>query len=154
MDSKNQFKKRKTLIMMKGLPRSGKSTMARAMSKKTGSPIVTPDEVRLAIHGQAFIPSAEKLVWAHVDVMVRALFGNHDTVILDATNMTLRSRDEWRKPRLWDRVFLIVDTDPDECCKRAYMTNQKYLIPVIEKMHQYHEPITDDELDPGDTVSR
>ena len=145
---------KKTLVMMVGLPRSGKSTLAKAMSKKTGAPIVTPDQVRLAIHGQPFVPSAEKLVWAHVDIMVRALFGNHDTVILDATNTNRRVRDEWRRPSQWNRVFLLVDTDKDECAKRAYMTNQTYLIPVIEKMHENFEPVSKDELDEGDAVSK
>lgn len=49
-----------TLVLMVGLPRSGKSTIARSGRV----PIVSPDAIRLALHGQPFIASAEPTVWA------------------------------------------------------------------------------------------
>src|SRR5216683_5886868 len=84
-----------TLFLTVGLPRSGQSTWARG----TNTPIVCPDEIRLALHGQRFIASAEPLVWAIARIMVSALFGaGHPRVILDATNLTKARRDEWLDP--------------------------------------------------------
>lgn len=67
------------LLVTVGLPRSGKSTWA----KQQGAPVVNPDAIRLALHGQAFLQEAEPLVWVMAKYMVEALFlAGHSTVIL------------------------------------------------------------------------
>jgi predicted kinase len=60
----------KRLVLTVGPPRAGKTTWSQAQ----GVPIVNPDSVRLALHGRAFFPQAEAMVWAIVGVMVRSLF--------------------------------------------------------------------------------
>ena len=77
----------KELICMVGLPYSGKSTEAKTL----GHPIVCPDAVRAAIHGERFITKMEELVWFIVKRMVLSLFlAGHDKVILDATSSRVR----------------------------------------------------------------
>ena len=119
-----------TIIRTVGLPRSGKSTWA----KSTGLPIVNPDSIRLAIHGQAFFELAEPLVWAFAKLMVHALFlAGHETVIVDATNTTKKRRDEWELKGVstQDKVF---DTVPKECIRRAKEGGREDLVPVIQRM--------------------
>lgn len=129
------------LWMTVGLPRSGKSTTAQGM----GFPIVNPDAIRLALHGQAFIGDAEPMVWAMAKYMARALFlAGHEDVILDATNTTAERRKEWIDKR-WKREFVIVDTSKDVCISRVNQSND-YLIPVIEKMAAQYESVTIDEM--------
>ena len=83
---------KRRLHLMVGLPRSGKTTRALEL----GYPIVCPDAIRLAIHGQAFIPEAEPVVWAHAKIMARALFlAGHNDVTIDATNTTFKRREFW-----------------------------------------------------------
>ena len=136
----------KTLIMTVGLPQSGKSTWAAGK----GSPIVNPDAIRLAIHGKPFIGLAEPFVWATAKAMVRSLFlAGHDAVILDATNVTRKRRDEW-KSKQWRREFREFDTGRDECIARAKNTcstddHFEGLKAAIERMSEQFEPITDDE---------
>jgi len=133
--------KNKTLICTVGLPRSGKSTWA----KQQGVPVVNPDSIRLAIHGQAFIASAEPVVWAVAKYMVKALFlAGHDTVILDATNVSRRRRDEWRSNE-WNTVFKVILTEKEECIRKAVENKQPELVDVIERMCRSFEPIGDGE---------
>jgi predicted kinase len=119
-----------TLIMPVGLPRSGKSTWARS----TGFPMVNPDSIRLSLHGQAFYTPAEAFVWATAHLMVQSLFtAGHQTVILDATNLTERRRAEWRS-KDWHCAYVLFPTPEDECIRRALANCQEELIPVIHRM--------------------
>jgi predicted kinase len=130
------------LIVLHGLPRSGKSTWARA----TGFPIVCPDAVRLAIHGQAFIQSAEPFVWATAHAMTAALFlAGHQAVVLDATNGTRKRRRDWLSPK-WRTVFHAIDTPKSMCLERALVEGNLELAAVIERMAASWEPLGPDEL--------
>ena len=121
---------KKTLIMTVGLPRSGKSTWA----KTQGLPIVNPDSIRLALHGQRFLPDAEAMVWAIAKYMVKSLFlAGHEKVILDATNTTQKRRDDW-KSKTWSRQYCYISTTKEECLKRAGAEGDADIIPIIEKM--------------------
>lgn len=131
------------LVLTVGLPRSGKSSWAR----KTGWPIVCPDEIRLALHGQRFIATAEPTVWATAHLMVNALFGaGHNVVILDATNIAHKRRDEW-KDLVWQRRYELFQTSKETCLKRAELSERLDLIPVIERMAEsveWPEPSEED----------
>lgn len=132
------------LILTVGLPRSGKSTWSR----EQGVPIVNPDSIRLAIHGQAYRREAEPLVWAVAHTMVESLFiAGHTRVILDATSGQSARRAEW-KSSCWTRQYQVFDTSAEECIKRALAGGRNYLVPVIEKMAANWEPIGEDDLDP------
>jgi predicted kinase len=133
--------KTKTLIAMVGLPRSGKSTWA----KKAGHPIVSPDAIRLALHGQRFAAEAEPFVWAIAKAMVRSLFlAGHAAVVLDACNNTRKRRDEW-KSKDWELVFKVIDITADTCLNRAIAEGDEYIIETIKRMSAEHEPLGDDE---------
>jgi len=134
--------KSNTLILTIGLPLSGKSTWAT----KQGHPVVNPDSIRLAIHGQPFIPQAEGLVWSIAKIMVRALFFcGHDTVILDATNLTEERRSEWRSSK-WDLSYEIFHADEETCLARATLQNRMDMVPVIKRMAAQMEPLTEGEV--------
>lgn len=119
-----------TLISTVGLPRSGKSTWARQQRL----PVVNPDAIRLALHGQAFYAPAEAFVWATAHLMVQSLFGaGHKSVILDATNINERRRGEWRS-KTWTNTYTCFETSVVECERRALANNQLDLIPIIHRM--------------------
>lgn len=131
----------KILIATVGLPRSGKTTWAISQAW----PIVNPDSVRLAIHGQRYIGQAEPFVWATVKAMVRALFlAGHKIVILDATNTTRRRRDEWQSDE-WATYFKVIHTSKEVCLERATQEGDTEIIPVIERMAEQFEPLGEDE---------
>ena len=101
-----------------------------------GFPIVNPDAIRLAMHGQRFYTPAEPLVWAMAQLMVDALFiAGHDTVIVNATNVTEKRRQAWTIPRAGiDIEYEVFTTDPKTCIQRAIDSDREDLIPVIKRM--------------------
>lgn len=120
----------KTLILTVGLPRSGKSTWANS----TGLPMVNPDSIRLAFHGQAHLPSAEPMVWTMAKYMVKSLFiAGHDQVIMDATSLDLKRIDEWHS-RDWHIQFALFNAPPEVCIERAIAGKRDDLVPVIRRM--------------------
>jgi predicted kinase len=131
----------KHLIVLVGLPLSGKSTIAKSESKKHGIPIVCPDSIRLALHGKRFIKESEPYVWAIATTMVKALFiSGHDRVIVDATNTTKKRREFWINDS-WKTVYWHIDTPVAECMKRAEKANDTVIIPVIERMNAQFEKL-------------
>jgi predicted kinase len=131
------------LILMVGLPRAGKTTAARAM----GHPIVSPDAIRLAMHGKRYSTLEEPSVWQTAKIMVRALFlAGHSTVILDSTNGTRQRRDAWRSSE-WERAFHVIDTEVEICRQRARAAADEALLPVIDRMAREWEAPAADEID-------
>jgi len=128
----------KRLILTVGLPRSGKTTWAR----EQGLPIVNPDSIRLALHGQRFATNAEPFVWASAKLMVRALFlAGHDLVILDATNVSVKRRTEWFNPAEWACYFKVFDTPAQVCRERASVEGDEAIVSVIDRMAKEFQPL-------------
>jgi predicted kinase len=116
----------KRLIVMVGLPRSGKTTWA----KQSGHPIVNRDSIRFAMYEQRYIAAAEEIVTAIETTMVKALFlAGHDTVIVDACHMTPKRRRRWESDE-WSNTYKLICTSEKVCITRADQT----LIPVIQRM--------------------
>jgi predicted kinase len=133
------------LICMCGLPRSGKSTIARKLADANGWPVVSGDAIRLALHGQRFALAAEPMVRALKILMIRALFiAGQRTIISDDTHYSREARDA-AKSADWDTVFYPVDTPVEVCVARAYDTSQEDLEPVIRSMDARKDPLDSDE---------
>lgn len=131
------------LIAMKGLPRSGKSTIVGELSKQIGAPIVRRDAIRLALHGHRWLGEAETMVKAISQYMIPSLFlAGHEVVICDETNYSKAARNALKNPD-WDTVFYEVSTSPEVCIERAHQTEQADLIPVIQEMVARHEPLSE-----------
>jgi predicted kinase len=129
------------LIILVGLPRSGKSYYSRTLN----APVVNPDSIRLAVHGQRYIQQAEDLVWVIAKIMVKSLFlSGHETVVLDATNTTKKRREMW-KDKEYDIEFHVIETGKEICIARATAEGDNEIIEVINRMSTQFEPVTDDE---------
>ena len=139
-----------TLTLMVGLPYSGKTTQAL----KLGIPIVSPDAVRLALHGQRFLQEAEFLVWPMCLLMVKALFAaGHTHIVIDATYNTVKRRQFWADAGDWAVQYRIVDTPEKLCIQRAQQADDLDIVPIICRMASGHEPVTADEEMAGRALS-
>lgn len=143
----------KTLYLTVGLPRSGKSTWA--MKNPMKAPVVNPDSIRLALHGEKYIQQAEGFVWAIAHKMVESLFiAGHNAVVLDATNTTRKARDAWRGCDTcvkWVRRYVMFGASRETCIVRAMQGEREDLVPVITRMFEQYNPIEDDELMEGES---
>ena len=129
------------LILMVGLPRSGKTTWAKEyVNKNPNTVIVSPDTIRLALHGQRFIGEAEEFVWANHYLMVKTLLLEGYDVLVDATNTTEKRRKPYfDKFKGYDILTKVMDTSKDVCIQRAKSINDNEIIPIIEKMYGQYE---------------
>ncbi len=135
------------LLMLVGLPRSGKSNWAMDMAYRNEFyPVVNKDSIRLALHGSVFREDREHEVCRIARISVTALFlAGHKVVCLDETNITYLRRCEWQT-RSWDVRFMVFNTGKEECIRRAKARGEKLIIPVIEKMAAQWEPLNEEEL--------
>lgn len=131
------------LIVMVGLPRAGKSTRAKELSKQLGAPIIGGDAMRLALHGERFLTPAELLVHPFVTLCVRALFhAGHEVVIIDECNVSPKRRERWLNEfGGHEIVFEFVATSKEECIARAQKMGDAVIIPVIERMAAELDPL-------------
>lgn len=130
-----------TLVLTVGLPRSGKSTWARVQP----CPVVSPDAIRLALHGHRFEAQAEPFVWAIARTMVTALFlTGEPLVVLDACNASAARRAEWEcpasSPVAWEVRYKVFDRAPEDCMATALDRGDVDLVRVIQRMAEAWEP--------------
>lgn len=130
------------LIVLCGLPHSGKSTLARQL----GIPMVEPDAIRLAFQGRPYIHETEEWIWSFTRLMVRSLFfANHRDVVTCGVNGSTLQRKQWRKNNTWYPVFAIVPTKLDVCKQRAMRNCREDLLRIIDELSQTWKPPSLDE---------
>lgn len=126
------------LFILLGLPRAGKTTYSNVWMDEThnGLPriVVNSDQVRLAMHTQRYCREAEPFVHAVTKLIVRMYYNMGYSLLIDETNTTVGSIRQWLEIDP-EAEFHYIDTSPEECSKRARLTNQVDLIPVIDRMY-------------------
>ncbi|MGE4489535.1 MAG: AAA family ATPase [Kiritimatiellales bacterium] len=118
------------LILLVGLPRSGKSTWAAGQNH----PVVSRDAIRLQLHGKPFFPEHEEEVSRIEEQTVRDLIAaGHRTVIIDATHFRQEYIDRWKTGE-WTVETRIFDTPRTLCIQRAIQSDRPDLVKVIHWM--------------------
>jgi len=111
------MKNKPLLILMVGLSGSGKSTKAKELAEKYNAKIVSSDEIRYEFFGTEYNRANNTKVFNILHKRVRHLLGGGLNVIVDATNLTMKSR---RQFMTYDaiRVAYIMRTPFTECWQR------------------------------------
>lgn len=106
------------LILLVGLPGSGKSTYA---NEDRGHVVICPDDFRRILTGQDYYKPAEESVWSHVKTSARALLLRGYKVVIDATALTRSARSQWiqiAKEMNVPASAIYFDTPYDICLQR------------------------------------
>lgn len=118
------------LILLVGLPRSGKSTWAAGQD----CPVVSRDTIRLKLHGKAFLPDSEDAVSRIEELAVRQLRAEgHPAIILDSTHFRQEYIDRWDTDE-WEIETKYFNTPRSICIERARSSGRTDLIDVINMM--------------------
>ena len=112
------------LIMLIGIPGSGKTTYSKDLSKEYNAKVISSDKVR-----QTYIGIEESEVFPIVYRLCIEELKNDCNVILDATHITPKVRkrtfdalDQFGV--VYDKIAVYVDTPVEVCLKRVEIRNQ------------------------------
>ena len=133
------------LLLLKGLPASGKTTFAKELVRKDGNWVrVNKDDLRNMLHGGKWSSSREKKIIACERTLVGTLLGEGKNVVVDDTNLNpiheryFKGLTESHNADFEIKEF---DTPLEECIKRDNARPNGVGETVIRKMYnQYLKP--------------
>lgn len=131
--------RQKTMSMMVGLPRSGKSTYIAQNSLLSGF-IVSADNLRDLIYGHAYFQNGEPMVWAVRGYMLEEVMRQGLDVTIDETNTTKSARASTLKIAKkygYKCVAYTFHTSAETCLER---TTNEGLRGAIYRMDKQYEP--------------
>lgn len=139
------------LVLVIGLPGSGKSTVARALAKEIKAKILRTDEIRKTLIQSPNYGEREKeMVYDAMLSTAEQLLKNDENVILDATfyREELRSRAKNLAEKLKKKFFIIECRAHEEIIKRRMEKRKKSIkrlsdadFEVYKKLKEKFEPV-------------
>lgn len=138
------------LLMLKGLPASGKTTYARELSDD-GWVRVNKDDLRAMLHNSKWSKNNEQQVLQLRDAIIENSFEAGKSVVVDDTNLASKHTDKLKQlAKDFGATFetKFFDTPIDECIKRDLGRLNSVGEKVIRQMHKqflavpefYHPP--------------
>ena len=108
-------------IIMVGVPGSDKSHIARMIAESHDCEIVSSDECRKKWYGDEEDQTHNKELFLRIDALVSQLLDDGKNVILDATNISRKSRARFvakKKKHKVDTIAVVVHTSPETAKER------------------------------------
>lgn len=140
------------VIIVFGLPGSGKSYFAARLAARLGTRYVNSDELRLQLLPERTYSDAEKLLVyeAMMAAMVTAI-NEHTTIVLDATfyKEAIRKTFELKAASLQETIIYIEVTAPEEIITERLAKPRNFSeadISVYQKLKQEFEPLQQQHL--------
>jgi len=135
----------KVMLILMGLPRSGKTTLRNKLKRYTA---ISADDFRYLVYGKRFDSKCEPLMWSIREIALRNLMQQDKDIIIDECNNSVKRR----KPLLrlakeynYETHILYVNTPLDICVERAIKIDDEEIIPTIESMNErFEEPIVNE----------
>lgn len=132
------------LLMLKGLPASGKSTYAKELAASGKYVRVNKDDLRLLLHGGKWSKNNEKQVVRVRDAIIRDALQSGQNVVVDDTNFheshpkALKELARTFKAEFVEKFF---ECDVEECIKRDLARPTSVGEKVIRRMYnEYLSP--------------
>ena len=118
----------KTVTILVGLPRSGKSTWIKN-NKREEDVIVSADQIRYLVYGQRFWSKGEPLTWAIREIILRMLMEQEKDIIIDECNVSPNRRKpiiDLAKLYKYEVNCIVICTATETCLQRARDLNDEY----------------------------
>lgn len=137
----------KEIIVLVGLPRSGKTTWRNHYIKNYEGDVpvvICADDIRYLLYGQRFFSGGEPFVWATRDIMFKCLMQQGKTIIIDETNVVKYNRSKIiaeAKKYEYSVTAIIFPTSREACIARAIWCDDDYIVPIINSMADKYEPV-------------
>ncbi len=128
------------LLMLKGLPASGKSTYAKELVAK-GWKRVNKDDLRAMIDNGKWSKGNESSIVASRDLLISHYLGRGCDVVVDDTNLVVRHESDLRaiaEANQADFEVKFFDITPDEAIKRDLARERSVGSKVIRRMYRDH----------------
>lgn len=135
------------LVLMCGIPRSGKSTYAKHLQAVDGHLVICPDQIRSLIFGHIFRKEVENLVWFLAEAIVRIALSQGYPVVLDATNTHEKALHKWND--LAEELgvpcrLLVIDTPQSVITERNQGSNavpSDVLVRMAEQFERFKKTV-------------
>ena len=147
------------MIMMVGLPASGKSTKAQELVKEYNATIFSSDALRKGLYGDENIQGDNTKLFNTLHQQIKTYLKNGYSTILDATNISYKKRMAFLselKNIPCEKICVLMATPYAECLKRNAERERKVPEYVIERMYRsfdvpwYYEGFDDIQVEYGD----
>lgn len=125
-----------TLIVMVGISGSGKSTFANGLKTSLNATVVSTDDIRLELTGNAEDQSQNGRVFATARNRVNGLLAQGKNAVIDATSLSSKDRKEWvriGKANDAEIIAYVVKTDIATAKKRNQGRDRKVPDFVIDR---------------------
>ena len=134
----------KTIYVMCGLPRSGKSTYIEKFLNKYF--ILSADRLRKLVYGQRYFSFGEPLVWHIRQIILHELLDQSVSIVIDEINVTRERRQpliELGKKYGYRVICIWIQTPVDICTNRE--PELKHVIE--EKASKFEDPTLEEGFD-------
>lgn len=132
------------LIMLVGLPASGKSTIAERLSTEFSAEILSSDRLRKEIHGDENIQEDHKSLFEELNKRANDYLAAGKNIIYDSTNLNRKRRRHLiqHEIKAAEKAVYYLNTHVNNCCDRDKLRERTVGEKVIQKMYKnLHIPV-------------
>jgi predicted kinase len=144
----------KELIIMIGIPGSGKSTIVNKIANEKSFQVVCRDDIRMAL-GHKYNVRTEPHVFAITNTITRSHMERGFDIVIDETNTNLTTLSNWidlGKEYGYTIRYIIMYVDVEICKIRRGCSNGDFPVEVIDRMHLQLNSLLDGELPIDDEI--
>lgn len=137
------------MIVMIGVPKSGKSTFVKEELINQNNVVVSADRIRQLVTGHDYYGPAENFVWGVRNTMLRDLLLQETEVIIDETNTTIERRRDTIEMGLdhgYEIIGVVMNTPLKVCLNRCREDDFPKDV-VIQKSEQFETPFKEEGFD-------